>query len=177
MKDEKNITPVTRQSWINPSATNQSVDNSLKAQVDENTREISELRNEINELKNEISNNTVQTIPEVTKAEIKEEVEVPFNSPFSEAIDETPSIPAEVEKKQVQDILETVKEEVKEAPILEQDLPPIDAPLIDENKEKISVVVNRYNNDIMASTTGKGAKFIPLTDSEHAKLLSGKINE
>lgn len=190
MKEEKNVTPITIKSWSNPSIGQESNSN-LSKTIDENKKEIDSLKEEISELKEEISRLTGDTVepipnivPDITEPEVKEEVkeetkeeiDVPFESPFTEAIEDTP----EETNETMQDIVDSVREEVKEEPQPVQEesvqVPMIDIP-IEDNKNKISVVVNRYNNDIVASTKGKGAKFVLLSDSEQSKLLSGKINE
>ena len=185
MKEEKNVTPITIKTWSNPSIGQESNSN-LSKTIDENKKEISELKEEINELREEISRLTgdkVEPIPDIVpdiveepKVETKEEIDIPFDSPFTEAID----TPIEEPSESVKEIVDSVKEEVKEEEKPIEDpvqVPMLDIPLEDEKKEKLSVVVNRYNNDIVASTKGKGAKFILLTDGEQSKLLSGKINE
>lgn len=176
MKDEK-MTPVTKQSWTNPSigSTNNS---SLNEIITENKKEIDELKNEVQFLKNELSKVTGNEV-DIPKEEVsipiteepKADIDLPFVSPFTEATD-IPSVEA------VQDILESVKEEVKEEPKVEDEektIPAFDDMLME--KDKVSVVVNRYNTDLEASTKGKGAKYISLNEAEHNKLLSGKINE
>ena len=173
MGEDKN-TSVKVQAWTNPSIGGS--DNSgLNEKVNNNTKEINELKNEVEFLKDELSKVTGKEIeyvkeesPVEEKAEINEPVDLPFNSPFTESTENV--------EEAAQDILESVKEEVKEeAPEVEENVPTFDDMLVEE--EKVSVVVNRYNTDIEATTKGKGAKYISLTDAEHNKLLSGKINE
>lgn len=181
MKDEKNVTPITIKPWSNPSIGQESNGN-LSKTIDENKKEIDSLKNEINELKDEISkltsssepitlSNEVDDIPK--KVERKEEIDIPFDSPFTEAVDDIET------NSTVQDIIDSVKEDVPEVKVEEKPIetPMIDIPIVEERKEKVSVVINRYNNDIVASTKGKGAKYVLLSDAEQSKLLSGKINE
>jgi polyhydroxyalkanoate synthesis regulator phasin len=181
MADEK-MTPVTKQSWTNPSVGSVSNGN-ISNQVNENTKEINELKEEVKELKEELSKITgtpIVTEEPVSTPEVKEEtnVDMPFASPFSEAIDESKVEEPTVNNEEVKDILENVKEEVKEEPVEEpKDVPVFDDMLVDDTKERVSVVINRYNTDIEATTKGKGAKYIALSEAQHNKLLSGKINE
>lgn len=163
--EENNITPVTPNSWTNPSS-NQNVDNNLKEMVNEYTKEINELKNEIEILKEEMSKMSGGKI-EIPK---EENIEVPFmESPFTEATNKDVSIDNN-------EILESVKEDVPAQEVVEDEIvsPTFEDMLVE--KDTVSVVVNRYNTDISATTKGKGAKYVSLTDAEHAKLLSGKIN-
>ena len=161
---DNNITPVTPNSWTNPS-NNNNVDNNLKELVNENTKEINELKSEVEILKEEISKISTKEI-ETPK---EETIEVPFmESPFNEFKNEDISTDNN-------EILESVKEEVSTPLVNEEvEIPQFEDMLVGE--DTISIVVNRYNTDISATTIGKGAKYVSLTDGEHAKLLSGKIN-
>jgi len=177
--EDKNITPVTPNNWTNPSI-GQSVDNSLREEVNELRNEVNELKEEISKLNVEEKQDTIETPKEEIVVE-KEDVSVPFvESPFTEAInEETPKEEVQTSETQIsndmKDILDSVKEEV---PVEEptEEVPTFDDMLVEEDTEKLSVVVNRYNADIVATTKGKGAKFIALTEDEQSKLLSGKIN-
>lgn len=163
--------------WTNPSL-NVSTDNNM---IEANQKEIDELKNEIQFLKDKLSEVTGEEVTFTEDTTKKEEVvvDLPFDSPFTESVSDT--VEDNEEQKETSDILETVKEEVKEEPVQEETetktLTFDELLAYDNNKEKLSVVVNRYNNDLVASTKGKGAKFVSLSDSEHAKLISGKINE
>jgi hypothetical protein len=169
MKEEKNVTPIVTKSWSNPS-----IGGNVSSIETDNRKEIDELKLEIEELKKEISRltNEEPTVVEPVNVDIPEiKEEVPFESPFTEDVMEQNEVKEDTSK----EIIESVKEEVIEEPVKEV-TPMVDIPLESE-KEKVSVVINRYNNDLVASTKGKGAKFITLSDGEQNKLLSGKINE
>lgn len=180
MKEEK-MTPVNKNSWTNPSMGVSVSNENISNQVNENIKEINELKNEVKELKEEISkltNNEIIETPVSPEVEpVKEEkVDMPFESPFTEAVVEDNTSDEEVANT-VKDILSKVNEEVKVEETPSNDVPSFDDILADEDKERVSVVINRYNNDIEATTKGKGAKFITLSETEHSKLKSGKINE
>ncbi|MBR4830163.1 MAG: hypothetical protein IKZ96_00135 [Bacilli bacterium] len=162
-------------SWTNPSigVTNNS---SLNEKLDESNKVINDLKNEINVLQDRITKLTNEE-PTISTEPKKEEVsmDLPFESPFTEAV----STPEEKKDNAVEAILESVKEEVKEEPKEEvkSDMPTFSELLEAESKvDRLSIVVNRYNTDIEAITKGKGAKFISLSENEHKKLQSGKIN-
>lgn len=198
--EEKNITPVTPNSWTNPSI-GQSVDNSLKEEVNELKNEVKMLKEEVSRLSGEEVSIPVSPVEETKVEETVEEPKVEENttsdvvmpfaeSPFTESTKETEvedNVPTEPEETPVENvelnedmknILDSVKEEVPvEEEVVDENIPKFDDMLVDEDKEKVSVVVNRYNTDIVATTKGKGAKYITLTEGEHNKLLSGKINE
>lgn len=214
--EDKNITPVTPNSWTNPS-TVQNVDTGIKQVVKENTKEINELKQEVKELKEEISklsgeetNSPKEEVssapkeetPVVEEPKVETPIDIPFaESPFTEAISkeepvETPIVetpilemptetpienteeaPAKTElTNDMKDILNSVKEEIPVEEKPAEEIPSFEDMLVEDESDKLSIVVNRYNTDIVATTKGKGAKFITLTDSEHSKLLSGKIN-
>ena len=165
-------------SWTNPSigVTNNS---SLNEKLASKDKEIDELNNTIKRLQDNIqrlSSENDDTISNEPKKEI--DIELPFGSFIGSTSTEEKK--ETKEEKAVQSILESVKEEVKEEPKVEEqtDMPTFSQLLEAEDKvDRISVVVNRYNTDIEAVTKGKGAKYVTLTEAEHNKLLSGKINE
>ena len=173
MKEEKNMTPKTNKSWVNPSI-GQETNSNLKSIVDNNTNEINSLKEEINRINKELSKLTNNEFVPIEEEKVNVEVDMPFASPFTESV-ETNEETEVNDDTSTNEILDSVKEEVKEE-VVPEETPIIEIPL-EDTKDRIAVVVNRYNNDIVASTRGKGAKFISLTESEQSKLLSGKINE
>ena len=160
MKDEK-MTP-KRISWTNPSKS-----------VNVNSSETEELKKQISRLENELSSlkSKENVLAEEPKKENKK-IDLPFDSPFTEASTKPK------EDNSINEILNSVKEEVKEEPKEELNMPTFDELVKEEEKiDRLSIVINRYNSDIEALTKGKGAKYISLSEKEHNKLLTGKINE
>lgn len=160
MKDEK-MTP-KKISWTNPSRS-----------VSVNSSETEELKKQISILENELSSLKSKgnvLVEESKKDEMK--VDLPFESPFTE-VSTKPK-----EDNSINEILNSVKEEVKEEPKEELNMPTFDELVKEEEKiDRLSIVINRFNSDIEALTKGKGAKYISLSEKEHNKLLTGKINE
>ncbi|MBR4351399.1 MAG: hypothetical protein IKP98_04180 [Bacilli bacterium] len=159
-------------SWTNPSIGVTSNSN-LNEKLNESNKIINELQNEVKVLQDKITKLTSEDVPTETK---EVSMDLPFESPFTEF---TYSEPKKKKEDAVQSILESVKEEVKDEPKEEQktDMPTFSQLLEAESKEdRLSIVVNRYNTDIEAITKGKGAKFISLSEAEHTKLQTGKIN-